>query len=104
MISGTWNGWSYNDAIRAIESYSCRKPGILFCAPELEPLIDAANAEFDPAARERKLQDLLARYHDLAPTLYLFAQSHIYAHAPTVAGLSFRHDQVAFENMALTRP
>jgi hypothetical protein len=34
--------------------------------------------------------------------LYLFAQSHIYAYAPTVAGLSFRHDQVAFENMTLT--
>ena len=39
-ISATWNSAAYWDVIRAIEIFSCKKPGAFFCIPELMNEID----------------------------------------------------------------
>jgi putative RecB family exonuclease len=59
IISSTWNAASYHDTIRAIETYSCRKPGAFFCAPELEPLITSKKEWMDRA------ESLLETYFNL---------------------------------------
>ena len=103
IISGTWNSSSFNDAIRAIENFSCKKPGVLFCAPDLMDLIDESNATFDQTKREEYLQTLLAHMHDIAPTLYLFGQTHIYANAPILQNVTFRHEQLAIDLIEFNR-
>ncbi|MSQ87574.1 MAG: hypothetical protein EXR10_12225 [Alphaproteobacteria bacterium] len=99
LISTAWNSSNLNDPIRAIEAFACRRPGAFFCAPELEPLIDASNTDFNVATREVKLRELLARFHDLAPTIYLFGQSHIYARSKRLTNITFRHEQLAIDEI-----
>jgi len=104
IISTTWNAGAYHDTIRAIETFSCRKPGAFFCAPELEPLIDASNAELDPARRERLLQDIMARYHVLAPSLFLVNLTSVYAHSQKVQTLVLGATGLWFEEMRMAAP
>jgi len=103
IISGTWNSSSFNDVIRAIENFSCKKPGVVFCAPDLMDLIEESNATFDQTTREKHLQKLLAHMHNIAPTLYLFGQTHIYAIAPILQNITFRHEQLALDLVKLNR-
>ncbi len=101
IISSTWNAASYNDTIRAIETYSCRKPGAFFCDPSIEPQIDASNAELDGAKREVILQNIMARYHDLAPTIFLVNLTSVYAHSARVKNIVLGPTSLWFEEMQL---
>jgi len=102
IISATWNAGAYRDTIRAIETYSCRRPGAFFCAPEIEPLIDASNVTLDAVKRETILQDIMARYHDLAPTIFLVNLTSVYAHTPRVKNVVLGTSGLWFEEMELT--
>jgi peptide/nickel transport system substrate-binding protein len=102
IISTTWNSAAYGDTIRAIETFSCRKPGVFFCAPEIEPLIDASNAELDPVKREAILRDIMARYHDLAPSIFLVNLTSVYAHGDRVKTVVLGRTGLAFEQMELS--
>jgi peptide/nickel transport system substrate-binding protein len=101
IISSTWNSASYHDMIRAIETYSCRKPGAFFCAPEIEPLIDASNDALDPVKREAILRDIVARYHDLAPSIFLVNLTSVYAYTSRVKGVMLGATGLWFEQMEL---
>lgn len=89
-LSSNWNGASYMDAGRAVESYTCARPGPFFCAPEVEKLLAQSNVEFDEAKREKQLQQALALLHDLAPSIYLFPQTEIMALSKDVLNTPFR--------------
>jgi ABC-type transport system substrate-binding protein len=102
IISATWNGAAYRDVIRAFETFSCRRPGAFFCAPEIEPLIDASNVTLDTAKREARLQDIMARYHDLAPSIFLVNLTSVYAHTARVKGVVLGTSGLWFEQMKLT--
>jgi ABC-type transport system substrate-binding protein len=99
IISTTWNSASLGDTIRAIETFSCRKPGAFFCAQEIEPLIDLSNAELDPVKRESTLRDIMARYHDLAPSIFLVNLTSVYAHSARVKTLVLGRTGLSFEQM-----
>jgi dipeptide transport system substrate-binding protein len=101
IISTTWNSASYGDTIRAIETFSCRKPGAFFCERALEPLIDASNTELDAVKREAILQDMMARYHDLAPSIFLVNLTSVYAHGKRVKEIVLGRTGLAFEQMEL---
>lgn len=85
-------GWTstYRDAGRSIETVSCLKPGAFFCVPEMVPEIEATAGDLDPASRQQRLRALLARLHDMAASLYLFAQIETMAFSPRVQ--NFRID------------
>ncbi|MBL8628751.1 MAG: hypothetical protein JNM81_03920 [Rhodospirillaceae bacterium] len=101
IISTTWNAASYNDTIRAIEQYSCRKPGVLFCARELESAIDASNVELNAPVREKMLQDIMTKLHDLAPTIFLVNFTSVYAHTDRVNNIVLAAQGLLFEEMTL---
>jgi len=90
VISSSWNGATYMDAGRAVESYTCAKPAPFFCAPEVEALFAASNVEFDAAKREAQLRQALALLYDLAPALYLFPQTELMALSPRITALPYR--------------
>ena len=100
-ISATWNGASYWDVIRAIEIFSCKKPGAFFCEPDMMPLIDATHGMFDEEERERTLQSLSKTMHDLAPTIFLHQLVDIVAVNDRLGPLPFRHKQLAVDQLRL---
>ncbi|MBL8643327.1 MAG: hypothetical protein JNK21_05290 [Rhodospirillaceae bacterium] len=101
ILSGTWNAASYHDTIRAIEQYSCRKPGTIFCAPEIEPLIDRSNTELDPVAREKMLQDIMVQMHEQAPTIFLVNFTSVYAYSSKVNNIALGSSGLWFEAMTM---
>lgn len=102
-ISATWNGAAYWDVVRAIEIFSCKKPGAFFCVPEMMPTIDATHGMFDAEERDRTLQDLSKQMHDLAPAIYLVQLVDIVTVSPRLGDLPFRHKQLAVDQLRLAR-
>lgn len=102
-ISATWNGASYWDVIRAIEIFSCKKPGAFFCAQELMPAINASHGMFDVEERSRALQDLSYTMHDIAPALFLVQIADVIAYSNRLGDLPFRHKQLAVDKLRLAR-
>lgn len=102
-ISATWNGASYWDVIRAIEIFSCKKPGAFFCAPDLIPTINASHGMFDVEERSRTLQDLSRTMHDIAPSLFLVQIADVIAYSDRLGDLPFRHKQLAVDKLRLAR-
>ena len=101
IISSIWNTAAYMDAIRAIENVSCEKVGAFFCVPDMMDDIEATRTNFDPVSRERQLQDLMARLHDLAPSLYLFPQTSVFAFSKRVKNITFGRQQLKLEDIEL---
>ena len=102
VLSMTWTTGAYSDTIRAIETFSCAKPGTFFCLPELMPFIEESNRTFDTARRERMLQDLMASLHDLAPSIFLYPFAVIVAHRPGVENVVIGPGGLVFDRMRLT--
>ncbi|MFL2770965.1 MAG: ABC transporter substrate-binding protein [Rhodospirillaceae bacterium] len=102
-ISATWNGAAYWDVIRAIEIFSCKKPGVFFCEPGLMPSIDASHSMFNTDQRENALQELSQQMHDLAPSIFLIQLVDIVSVSSRLGSLVFRHKQLAVDQLSLTR-
>jgi len=100
-ISATWNGASYWDVSRAIEIFSCKKPGAFFCAPELMPAINASHGMFDAHERDQTLHDLSQKKHDLAPAIFLVQLIDIVTVSPRFGPLTYRHKQLAVDQLRL---
>ncbi len=102
ILSSIWNTSAYMDAIRAIETVSCAKNGVFFCIPEMMAEIEATKTNFDPVSREKQLQDLMAKLHDLAPSLYLFPQTAIFAFSDRVQNITFGRQQLRLEDIEMS--
>ena len=102
-ISATWNSASYWDVIRAIEIFSCKKPGAFFCEPDLMPAINGSHGIFNPVERDRVLQDLSKTMHDLAPAIFLIQLVDIVAVSDRYGPLPYRHKQLAVDQLRLAR-
>ncbi len=101
VLSMTWNAGAYADTIRGIETFSCKKPGVFFCAPELSPLIEESHRAFNEPQRERLLQNIMARMHDLAPSIFLYNQSIIVSRHPRVETIAMGGGGFMFEHMRI---
>jgi peptide/nickel transport system substrate-binding protein len=99
IISVSWNAAAFNDVSRAIETFSCSKPGEFFCAPEITPLAEASDAQLDPVKRDRQLQEIMARFHDLAPSIYLVNVATILASSPRVGPMVYTRSGLLFDRM-----
>ena len=101
VLSMTWTTGAYSDTIRAIETFSCAKPGAFFCTPNLMPLIQESNRTFDIAKREQMLQDLMLTLHDLAPSIFLYPFAVIIAHRPSVENVVIGPGGLMFDRMRI---
>ena len=90
VISHTWGGATYMDALRPLENVMCKKSGAYFCDPEIDAMIEASNLMFDPAERETQLHAIVRKLDDLAPALFLFPQTDVMAFSPKVKNIKFR--------------
>jgi peptide/nickel transport system substrate-binding protein len=90
MLSAVWNGATFMDAARAMEPFTCGRPGTFFCDADVDALLGESALLFDADARAAKLRQALGRLHDLAPSLYLFPQPELVGVSDRVQNLQFR--------------
>jgi len=102
-ISATWNSAAYWDVVRAIEIFSCKKPGAFFCIPDLMPTIDSTHSMFKKEERSRSLKKLSKTMHDLAPSLFLVEIVDIIALKKNFYNAKFRHKQLAVEKLLVRK-
>jgi peptide/nickel transport system substrate-binding protein len=95
FLNVKWDGHAFSltlgvapeiDTIRMMLFQSCRKEPAYYCNRDVMPLVDAADAEFDPAKREKILHELMAKMRDDAPALFLFEQQDLNAYGKRVRG------------------
>jgi len=100
-LSGNWNASAFGDTIRALEMYACKRNGTFFCDREADALINASNVELDEAKREKLLQQAMARFHEVAPSLFLVNYAAIFAHTKKLKNFAVNRAGYEFENMEL---
>jgi peptide/nickel transport system substrate-binding protein len=98
-FSQIWNNAAYQDPIRALEYFSCLKPNPFFCEESVVPALRAVNAELDADRREGLLQDLNARYHTLAPAIWISNAIYVTGTAARVTHFEMRPTGIAFERL-----
>jgi peptide/nickel transport system substrate-binding protein len=103
-FAASWNNAPYNDATRAMESFSCRRARPFFCEPALAAELERVSAITDDATREAAMRKLSRAFHDAAPALFLVEQFDLFAHHPRLAGLSVRNRVPVFEALRLKEP
>lgn len=95
----SWNSAPVADAIRPYTIFSCAKSPAFFCDEDVMPLIEQANNEFDPEARETILQELAAQVHENPPALLLVEQVDVNATAEGVQGYAAENRVIHYERM-----
>ena len=100
-FSLAWNTTPYNDPIRPMTYFSCKKSRPFFCEPSMMPLLERAATEMDTNAREEILKTLQAEFHKEAPSLFLLEYGHIWVSAQYLSGFALadrapRLDKVRF--------
>lgn len=101
-FAASWNNAPYNDATRAMESFSCRRARPFFCEPALAEELARVSAITDDTAREAAMQKLSRSFHDAAPALFLVEQFDLFAHHPSLTGLRMRNRVPVFEALRIT--
>jgi peptide/nickel transport system substrate-binding protein len=80
VLQGEWGseafGTNYGaqrttDALRAMKLHSCLHPKAWYCNTEISPLIDRAYETGDIEERRRLTEQIMAAYHDEAPSIFM---------------------------------
>lgn len=100
-FSLVWDSSAYNDAIRPIVNFSCLKDKPFFCEESIVPLIRQSQTEMDSATREALLQEIMAKLHDIAPSLWIATGSATYAMTDKIATFAARPHGIYYERITL---
>ena len=65
------------------------------------PLIEASNREFDPAIRQKMLQELVAALHNDPPAIYLFPYFDTLAYSPMLDELPMTGARINLEGIGM---
>ena len=92
------------DVMRPENSYhSCAHPQKWTCYPDMEPLRDMINTEFDEKKRDAGLRQLAQRYHDDPPVIYLEETVAYHAHSAKVGGFKSENFLIPWASVTLAR-
>ena len=100
-ISAIWSHFQLGDISRALKQFSGAYHAPYFCSSELAAEVEATDAELDENTRKEKLQNLMARLHDLVPSLPLVQYVSVNALSPRVAEFKSRTGAILFEQMQI---
>jgi len=98
-FAASWNNAPYNDATRAMESFSCRRAKPFFCDPALAEALATTSAITDDKAREASMQKLSRDFHNAAPALFLLEQFDLFAHHPRLKNVHVANRVPVFEDI-----
>ncbi|MDX1450797.1 MAG: ABC transporter substrate-binding protein, partial [Acidimicrobiia bacterium] len=97
----SWNAAPLMDAIRPFNFYSCGWLNEFFCDEDAEALIGQINGEFDTAARNALLTQLLQMTQDNPPAIWLVEIVELWAHAGNISGFSVDNLNIVFEGVTV---
>jgi peptide/nickel transport system substrate-binding protein len=98
----SWNAAPLMDAIRPFNFYSCGWLTEFFCDEAAEALITQINGEFDVAARNALLTDLLAMTQANPPAIWLVEIVELWAHDANISGFSVDNFNARLENVTVS--
>lgn len=96
-----WNNAAFQDPIRPIEYFSCMRINAFFCEPGVMEDIRASSREMDRSKREVLLQNIMARYHDLAPAIWITNAVYTTAYSSRITNFTMRPTGIVFEELRL---
>lgn len=92
------------DVMRPVNSYhSCAHPQKWTCYPDMEPLRQMINTEFDAKKRDAGLRQLAQRYHEDPPVIYLEETVAYHAHSAKVGGFKSENFLIPWASVTLAR-
>ncbi len=98
-FSVPWSYYQHGEVSRTLKRFAGDYAGPYFCAPELLDDIAASDIEMDEQTREAMLQDLMARLHDLVPSLPLVRYVSINGLSPRVPEFKSNTGAILFGEM-----
>jgi len=108
IYDGSWEGDAFGmsmdtmpslDALRPFRLHSCLWSAPWHCNPEDTPLIEAAMSEGDLERREGMVRNLLRRYHDDPPAIYMFQMVGFTGLSPRVKNFESEFGVYNFDTM-----
>ncbi len=109
-VNGTFRGSAFSmefnvkpvlDAERALAMHSCQRAVPWYCDESAMPLLEAVQREFDAQRRIEILQELMQRYHDAAPMLYLYESVMFDAVGPRVRNYAPVNRRINYHDIGL---
>jgi peptide/nickel transport system substrate-binding protein len=89
------------DAIQMTTTGSCRKTNPWYCDREIQPVIDAAWSEPDPAKGLELRRQVMRHYHDQAPAIFMHDNVAFIGLSPRTSGYDNAFGSIAYENVRL---
>lgn len=108
--SGEWTGDAFAagygaepnlDGLRGMRQFSCLNANAWYCDRAVQAEVDAALATTDLAARETLTRAVMRRYHDEAPSLYLYEQLRLFGLGPRVKEFAVSGPRLRFDKISL---
>jgi len=106
---GKWHGKGFGmvyssepviDSIRPLRNNSCLRPIPWYCNTELSAMIDQALTEQDVTRRISLKQEVLSRYRDEAPAIFLWPEPRFAGLAKEVTGYNDVHGFISYDTLA----
>ena len=101
LFASVWSHYQFGDVSDTLARHAGLHPSPYFCAPELHEDIERADQEMDPEARERMLKELMARLHELQPSVPLSLFAGINVYSPRVELYKMKTDAILFGEMRM---
>jgi len=87
------------DAIRPLRIHSCLRREPFYCDEQIMPKIAAALAARDPVEAVKLRREILAWYHDEAPTLFVYEGVRFVGLGAKVRGFAEAHGVIAYDQI-----
>lgn len=94
-----WNVASFQDAIRPYEYFSCFRVNPFFCDEEITADIRAAQTMADSVKREAIMQAIMAKFHTLAPAIWITNSAYVNATRPGIRNFRMIPAGIIFEEL-----
>lgn len=94
-----WNAATFQDAIRPFEYFSCFRANPFFCDEDVTADVRAVQVMSDPVARDAKMQEIMAKFHALAPAIWITNSAYINATRPGIENFRMMPTGIAFEEL-----
>ena len=94
-----WNVASFQDAIRPYEYFSCMRVNPFFCDEDVTADIKAVQVMADPVERESAMQAIMAKFHTLAPAIWISNSAYVNATRPGINGFRMVPAGIVFEEL-----
>ena len=97
-----WPSWPTIDVTRSLFAHSCERFKPWFCDETAMPILAAARTEWDTAKSLALKHQLMRRYHDQAPAIFMYETANFVGLSRRISGFKMINGtHIAFEDIAI---